>query len=210
MGRIKLAIAGVGNCASSLLQGISYYQAADSSESAGVLHPEIGGYGIGDLEPVAAFDVDRRKVGQPLEKAIFAPPNCTAVFHRELPSYGVEVQMAPALDGVAEHMRDYPEEQAFRVADAEPCDVAQVLRESGAEVLVSYMPVGAEDAVRHYARGVSGRGGWDGELRTGVHRVASGVVGGVSGAEPPSGGGRHQEPVRGDHHSPDADAADRR
>ena len=152
MGRIKLAIAGVGNCASSLLQGISYYQAADSSESAGVLHPEIGGYGIGDLEPVAAFDVDRRKVGQPLEKAIFAPPNCTAVFHRELPSYGVEVQMAPALDGVAEHMRDYPEEQAFRVADAEPCDVAQVLRESGAEVLVSYMPVGAEDAVRHYAR----------------------------------------------------------
>jgi len=152
MGEIKLAIAGVGNCASSLLQGIEYYRRAASTDTAGLVHPEIGGYRIGDIRPMAAFDVDRRKVGRPLEEAIFAPPNCTAVFHRELPSYGVTVQMAPVLDGVAEHMREYPDHQAFRVADVKPCDVAKVLRDAGAEILVCYMPVGSEQAVRHYAR----------------------------------------------------------
>ena len=152
MARIKLAIAGVGNCASSLLQGVEYYRASNSSDSAGVLHEQIGGYRICDIQPVAAFDVDRRKVGQPLEKAVFAPPNCTTVFHSELPSYGVTVEMGPVLDGVAPHMKNYDENQAFRVADADPCDVAEVLRRSGAEVLVCYMPVGSEDAVRHYAR----------------------------------------------------------
>lgn len=152
MGKIRLAIAGVGNCACSLLQGIEYYQGTRPSDTAGLLHPDIGGYRISDILPVAAFDVDRRKVGRPLEEAAFAPPNCTRVFQPELPSYGVTVQMGPVLDGVAEHMNDYPEEQAFRVADAEPCDVAQVLRDSGAEVLVCYMPVGAEEAGRHYAR----------------------------------------------------------
>lgn len=152
MGTIKLAIAGVGNCASSLLQGIKYYHNSDSTDSAGLVHRQIAGYTIADIEPVAAFDIDRRKVGRPLEEAVFAPPNCTTVFCRELPSYGVTVQMGPVLDGVARHMQEYPEEQAFRVADAEPCDVAAVLKKSGAEVLVSYMPVGSEDAVRHYAR----------------------------------------------------------
>ncbi|MHC4611027.1 MAG: inositol-3-phosphate synthase, partial [Planctomycetota bacterium] len=104
------------------------------------------------IKAVAAFDVDRRKVGQPLEKAVFAPPNCTAVFQRELPSYGVSVQMGPVLDGVADHMGNYPEDRAFRVADESPCDVVRVLRESRADVLVCYMPVGSEDAVRYYAQ----------------------------------------------------------
>ena len=152
MARIKLAIAGVGNCASSLLQGIEFYRGSNPSDSAGVLHEQIGEYRISDIQPVAAFDVDRRKVGQPLEKAIFAPPNCTTVFHGELPSYGVTVEMGPVLDGVAPHMQDYDERQAFRVADESPCDVAHVLRSSGAEVLICYLPVGSEDAVRHYAR----------------------------------------------------------
>ena len=152
MAQIRLAIAGVGNCASSLLQGIEYYKPPVSTETAGLVHPEIGGYRISDLQVVAAFDVDRRKVGRPLEEAVFAPPNCTKVFCRELPRYGVTVQMGPVLDGVAAHMRDYPEEIAFRVADAKPCDVAGVLRESGAEVLVCYMPVGSEEAVRYYAQ----------------------------------------------------------
>ncbi len=152
MEKIRLAIAGVGNCASSLLQGIEYYRAAQSARTAGLVHPDIAGYRIGDIEPVAAFDVDRRKIGRPLEEAVFAPPNCTTVFHRELPSYGVTVQMGPVLDGVAPHMNDYPEHQAFRVADAPPCDVAKVLRDSGAQILVCYLPVGSEDAVRHYAR----------------------------------------------------------
>jgi myo-inositol-1-phosphate synthase len=152
LAQIKLAIAGVGNCASSLLQGIEYYKPPVSTETAGLLHPQLGGYRITDLMPVAAFDVDRRKVGRPLEEAVFAPPNCTKIFQRELPRYGVTVQMGPVLDGVAAHMRDYPEEIAFRAADAPPCDAAKVLRESGAQVLVCYMPVGSEQAVRYYAQ----------------------------------------------------------
>ncbi len=152
MAQIKLAIAGVGNCACSLLQGIEYYQRPVSLDSAGLLHEEIGGYRIQDLQVVAAFDVDRRKVGLPLQEAAFAPPNCTAVFHRELPDYGVTVQMGPVLDGVAGHMGEYADGVAFRVADQEPCDVARVLRESGAEVMVCYLPVGSEDAVKHYAQ----------------------------------------------------------
>jgi len=149
---IRLAIAGVGNCASSLLQGIEYYRTHTSAETAGLMHRVIGGYRLEDVRAVAAFDVDRRKVGEPLERAIFARPQCTTIFQSELPSYGVTVQMAPVLDGVADHMNDYPEAQAFRVADEQPCDVAEVLRETGAEILVCYMPVGSEKAVRHYAQ----------------------------------------------------------
>jgi len=152
MSTIRLAIAGVGNCASSLLQGLEYYRRRRSVDTAGLLHPDIGGYRLSDIQVVAAFDVDRRKVGRPLEEAVFAPPNCTTVFQRELPRYGVTVQMGPVLDGVAEHMLRYPEERAFRVADCPPCDVARVLRESQAHVLVCYVPVGAEEAAQHYAR----------------------------------------------------------
>jgi myo-inositol-1-phosphate synthase len=152
MSRIRLAVAGVGNCASSLLQGIQYYQTRTSAETAGLIHSVIGGYRLEDIRVVAAFDIDRRKVGRPLEEAVFAPPNCTAVFHRKLPSYGVTVQMGPILDGVADHMGNYPDGQAFRVADEEPCDTARVLKDSDAEVLVCYLPVGSKDAAHHYAR----------------------------------------------------------
>jgi myo-inositol-1-phosphate synthase len=100
---------------------------------------------------VAAFDVDRRKVGRPLEEAVFARPNCCRVFAPDLPASGTTVQMGPVLDGVADHMAAYPDEDAFRVAEAEPVDIAKQLRASGAEVLLSYLPVGAERAVRHYA-----------------------------------------------------------
>jgi myo-inositol-1-phosphate synthase len=147
-----VAIAGVGNCASSLLQGLEYYKHHDPHDSAGLMHPLIGGYGLEHVQVVAAFDVDRRKVGRPLQEAVFAAPNCTAVFQRELPDYGVSVQMGPVLDGVAEHMQNYSEELAFRVADEEPVDVAAALREAKAEVLVCYLPVGSELAVRAYAR----------------------------------------------------------
>lgn len=151
MGKVRVAIAGVGNCASSLLQGIEYYRRRPDQDTAGLLHPEIGGYRLEDIQPVAAFDVDRRKVGRPLEEAVWAAPNCTAVFQAELPAYGITVQSAPVLDGVASHMADYPDAQAFRVSDASPCDVARTLANAGAEVLVCYLPVGAEKAVRHYA-----------------------------------------------------------
>lgn len=151
MGAIKVAIAGVGNCASALLQGLVYYRARGATDTAGLMHPVIGGYQISDITPVAAFDVDQRKVGRPLHEAVFAPPNCTTVFQPELPDYGVQVQMGPLHDGVAAHMAEYPEGQAFRVADQPPCDVVRVLRDSGATVLLSYLPVGSEEAVRAYA-----------------------------------------------------------
>ena len=89
MSEIRLAIAGVGNCASALLQGLEYYRTHDPADSAGVLHPEIGGYRLEDVHPVAAFDVDVRKVGRPLEEAAFALPNCTKVFQEKLPAWVV-------------------------------------------------------------------------------------------------------------------------
>ena len=149
--KIKLALAGVGNCASSLLQGLEYYQDRKPDEAAGLLHADIGGYGVGDIRLVAAFDIDRRKVGRPLQEAVFAKPNCTTVFRPELPDYGVTVQMSPVLDGVAGHMKDYPEDQTFLVADTDPIDPAKVLEESNADVLVCYLPVGSDEAVRTYA-----------------------------------------------------------
>ena len=152
MHKIKLAIAGVGNCASALIQGLEYYRHNPGSDTAGLLRPSLGGYRLEDIHVVAAFDIDRRKVGRPLEEAVFAEPNCTQVFQQKLPAWGVEVEMGPVLDGVAEHMANYPENRAFRVADREPCDVARVLADSGAEILVCYLPVGSDDAVRHYAQ----------------------------------------------------------
>ena len=148
---VRIAIAGVGNCASSLLQGIEYYRQNRDADVAGLMRASIGGYGVGDLVPVAAFDIDRRKVGRPLAEAAFANPNCTNVFQSELPGYRVTVKMGPVLDGVAEHMTRYPEERAFRKSDAAPVDLAAALREAEAEVLVCYLPVGSERAVRAYA-----------------------------------------------------------
>jgi len=148
---VKVAIAGVGNCASALVQGVEYYRDRQG-DLEGLMRQSIGGYRCGDIEFVAAFDVDRRKVGRPLEEAIFAKPNCTRIFQSALPVSNVIVQMGPVLDGVASHMADYPDEAAFRPVDLEPTDVTAALRASGAEVLLSYLPVGSEEAVKHYAR----------------------------------------------------------
>ncbi len=152
MQKIRLAIAGIGNCASSLIQGIEFYKHVDQSKVVGLMHQTIGQWNCSDIEIVAAFDVDRRKVGKQLEEAIFAEPNCAKVFQKTVPPSGVTVQMGPILDGVAPHMSDYPEDQAFRPADIRPVDVARLLHESRAEVLVCYLPVGSEQAVRCYAQ----------------------------------------------------------
>lgn len=151
MNKVKLAIVGVGNCASSLVQGLEYYKTAPA-DSAGLMHADIAGYTLDAVEVVAAFDVDDRKVGKPLEEAIFAPPNNTTIFQPEIPKSGVTVQMGPVLDGVADHMADYPESQAFRVSSAKPVDVTRALMESGADVMVCYLPVGSENAARFYAQ----------------------------------------------------------
>ena len=148
---IKVAIAGVGNCASALVQGVEYYRSRRNAALDGVMHQVIGGYRASDVEFVSAFDVDKRKVGRPLEEAIFAKPNNTRVFQSSLPVSNVVVQMGPELDGVAPHMADYDDDVAFRPADLEPTNIAEALRRSGAEVLLCYLPVGSEKAVKHYA-----------------------------------------------------------
>ncbi len=152
MKKIRVAIAGVGNCASSLVQGLEYYRGRNEASFSGLMNAKIGDWGPSDIEIVAAFDVDRRKVGKRVEKAIFARPNCTKIFQSALPVSEVVVRMGPVLDGVAPHMADYPDDEAFRPSDEEPVDVVQVLKDARAEVLVCYMPVGSEQAVRHYAR----------------------------------------------------------
>jgi myo-inositol-1-phosphate synthase len=150
--KIKVAIAGVGNCASALVQGVEYYRDRKGLAAEGVMRYSIGGYRCGDIEFVAAFDVDRRKVGHPLEEAIFAQPNCTRIFQSALPVSNLIVQAGPVLDGVAAHMAEYPDDAAFRAVDLEPTDIAAALRASGAEVLLCYLPVGSEQAVKHYAQ----------------------------------------------------------
>jgi len=150
-GKIRVAIAGVGNCASSLIQGIEYYRHSEEANPLGLMHWEVGGYLPGDIEVVAAFDIDERKVGRPLHETIFAPPNCTKVIWADMPPSQVIVQMGPVLDGFSEHMKDYPEHRTFVLADERPCDVVKVLQESGTEILMNYMPVGSEKATRFYA-----------------------------------------------------------
>ena len=145
--KVRVAIAGVGNCASSLVQGIEYYRDADpKDEVPGLMHVALGGYHISDIEFVAAFDVDAAKVGLDLGKAVFAGQNNTIKF-AEVGDLGVQVQRAPTLDGLGEFYRETVEESL-----ATPVDVTQALRDARADVLVSYLPVGSEDAQCHYAQ----------------------------------------------------------
>jgi len=152
--KVRLAIVGVGNCASSLVQGIFYYRDKNPEEYHGLMFPDIGGYRPSDIEVVCAWDVDARKVGKDISEAIFAPPNCTTVFYPEVPKLGVKVRMGKVLDGVASHMRDFPQEKSFVLTDEredELEDVVSVLKETQADVLISYVPVGSEQASRFYA-----------------------------------------------------------
>ncbi|WP_382308950.1 inositol-3-phosphate synthase [Herbiconiux sp. UC225_62] len=144
---IKVAIAGVGNCANSLIQGVTFYADAEETEAIpGLMHTRFGPFHVGDLEFVAAFDVDAAKVGADLADAIWASENNTLKFADVAPT-GVTVQRGPTLDGLGEYYVEMIEE-----SDAEPVDVAAALRESGADVLVCYLPVGSELAAKHYAQ----------------------------------------------------------
>ena len=154
MAKIRVAIVGVGNCASSLLQGIEYYQhvpAAAQCRPIGLMHYELGGYKPGDIEVACAFDIDSRKVGRPLEEACFAQPNNTITIWRDLPRYGVNVDMGEIHDGVADHMAQYPPECSFVPSKEKPVDIERRLRETGAEVMLCYLPVGSQKAVERYA-----------------------------------------------------------
>ena len=143
---IRVALVGVGNCASALVQGVEFYKDAKADEFVpGLMHVDLGGYHVGDVEFVAAFDVAEMKVGKCLSDAIFAQPNNTIEFS-DVPCRGVEVQRGPTLDGLGKYLREFLLE-----SPAEAVDVAAALRAARAEVLVSYLPVGSEEATAFYA-----------------------------------------------------------
>ncbi|HEX2027639.1 MAG TPA: inositol-3-phosphate synthase [Nitriliruptorales bacterium] len=145
-GEVRVAIVGVGNCASSLVQGVAYYRdATPDAFVPGLMHVELGGYHVGDVRFVAAFDVDAKKVGRDLAEAVVAPPNNTVRF-ADVPPLDVEVRRGPTLDGLGQYYHDVIEE-----SPEPPVDVAAVLRDTGADVLVCYLPVGSERAARFYA-----------------------------------------------------------
>ncbi len=146
MGKVRVAIAGVGNCASALVQGVEYYKDASETDFVpGLMHVNLGGYHIRDIEFVAAFDVDDAKVGKELTEALLAPPNNTIQF-AEVPATGVIVQKGPTKDGLGKYYRlTIDESQDSSV------DVAQVLKDTKADVLINYLPVGSDEAGKWYA-----------------------------------------------------------
>lgn len=151
--KIRVAVVGVGNCFSSLYQGLEYYKDTDpvTGTIPGVMRMRIGGYHPADIQIVAAIDVDRRKVGRPVGEAIFAAPNCARVFCEDVPD-GPIVQMGPVMDGVSEYMESQPERFGFRVSNEDPVDIVQLLKDSHADVLINYLPVGSQKAVEYYAQ----------------------------------------------------------
>nr|WP_174297747.1 inositol-3-phosphate synthase [Sphingomonas bacterium] len=154
MNDIRMAIVGVGNCASSLVQGLYHYREG-TNDVTGLMHWDLGGYTPSDIKVVAAWDVDARKVGQDVADAIFAKPNCTAVFEGDVETTGAVVRMGPVLDGVAEHMLDYPkDDRTFILSDeAQPTrdEVVAQLRAAKVDVVMNYLPVGSQQATEFYA-----------------------------------------------------------
>lgn len=151
---IKIGIVGVGNCASSLVQGIQFYSKKGKHEAIGILHWEINGYSPSDIEVSCAFDIDQRKVGMELYQAIFQHPNCTVRFSGDLDPSGIQVSMGKVLDGIAAHMHDHDPKYTFVRSDSpepEKSDVVNILKSSGTQILLNYLPVGSEEATRFYA-----------------------------------------------------------
>jgi myo-inositol-1-phosphate synthase len=151
---INLAIVGIGNCASSLVQGIAHYQNGGANDQIGLMHWDLGGYRPKDIRVVAAWDVDERKVGKDVSEAIFEKPNCTQVFCDHVGKTGAEVRMGRILDGLSDHMEGWPDDRRFIAADApEPdkSEIVEVLRETDADVLINYLPVGSQQATEFYA-----------------------------------------------------------
>jgi len=154
LGKIKIAMVGAGNCAASLFLGIHHYKSnghTRKTEHLGLMHYDLGGYTPEDIEVVAAFDIDKRKVGQQLDIALKAKPNCVMGLNNGMPRSRVEVQMGPVLDGFSTHMEEYPADRTFVLAKQKPTNVERILKNSGTEILLNYLPVGSEEATRFYA-----------------------------------------------------------
>ncbi|MFA6200462.1 MAG: inositol-3-phosphate synthase [Bacteroidales bacterium] len=156
MEKIKIAVIGIGNCASALIQGLDFYGNSNLHHTTeGMMASNIGGYTASDIEVVAAFDVDKRKVGQSLDKAIYAKPNCTIhiIESGKFPKSKIIVQKGHILDSISEHMKDYPEDNTFVVDEITPAvDIVNVLKETKADILINYLPVGSEQAAKYYAQ----------------------------------------------------------
>ncbi len=151
MSKIKVCIVGIGNCASALIQGIHFYE--NKKEAVGLMHYKIGNYKPDDIEVVAAFDVDKRKVGKDISEAIFAKPNCTTVFCRDIPKTGVKVSMGKILDSFSEHMKNYEKDKTFILSgEEEPGkdDIIEILKNSRTELLLNFLPVGSENTTKFY------------------------------------------------------------
>ena len=151
---INVALVGVGNCASSLVQGVAHYQNGGANDQIGLMHWDLGGYRPKDIRFVAAWDIDKRKVGRDIGEAIFARPNCTAIFCDHVPASGARVQMGRILDGWSDHMAEMVDDRTFLPADApepEKADVVRTLRETETDVLLNYLPVGSQQATEFYA-----------------------------------------------------------
>lgn len=154
MSKIKIAIAGLGNCACSLIQGLEYYKSKNQDNCVGLMRWEIGDYKPGDIEVVAAFDIDQRKVGKDVAEAIFQLPNCTKIFCREIPKTNVIVKMGRVLDSIAEHMKDYDDNYTFLLSSQKEStkeELVQELKKSKADMFINYLPVGSEKAAKFYA-----------------------------------------------------------
>ncbi len=150
MPEVRVAIAGVGNCASALVQGVEYYKnVAEKEKVPGLMHVNFGGYHIQDIKFVAAFEVNKKKIGRDLGEAIYAEPNCCAKF-AEAPKLNVKVFASPVFDGVASHMRE--PFHLYNEKETKPVNVAEELKGAKAEVLVNFLPVGSYKATRYYAQ----------------------------------------------------------
>jgi len=144
--KIKVAIAGIGNCAEAILHGIEYYK-KNPGDARGLMNSDIGGYKVTDIEPVAAFDINADKVGKDLSEAIFAKPNMAYKYPGiEVKNYGVKVNMGPVLDGSPAHLESF-----YKVSSEKQCDVAKILKDSGAEMLLNFIPTESHQAAHFYA-----------------------------------------------------------
>ncbi|MEE8174764.1 MAG: inositol-3-phosphate synthase, partial [Dehalococcoidia bacterium] len=153
MDKVKVAIVGVGNCASSLVQGVYYYRKAKENQFVpGLMHVNLGGYHVGDIEFVAAFDIDQTKVGKDLAEAIYAPPNNTLKFC-QVPEIGVKVSRGMTHDGLGKYLS-----QIITKAPGATANIVNILKETGADVVVNYLPVGSEEATKWYIEQVLAAG----------------------------------------------------
>ena len=200
MGKIKVAIIGVGNCASSLVQGVyKYGEASENGFIPGLMHTVLGGYHVGDIEFVAAFDIDKNKVGKDLGKAIYAPPNNTVTFH-DVPRTGVKVMRGMTHDGIGKYISD-----KVKKAPGDTVDVAQVLKDTGADVVINYLPVGSEEATTMVRRPGAGGGHRFHQLHSRLHSHRGLLAEEIQRQERTYHRGRHQVAGWSHHHTSYAD-----